>query len=64
MAIAYLINRVQPVYPQIAKVAGIRGEVILQAVISRDRRIENLRVISGHPMLAQAAIEAGSLLQP
>lgn len=55
---AYLVNRVEPLYPQIAKSAGIRGQVILRAVISKDGIIENLRVVSGHPVLAQAAIEA------
>ena len=38
--------------------AGTMGTVLLQAEISKDGAIENLRLISGHPMLAPAAIEA------
>jgi protein TonB len=32
--------------------------VVLQAVIGKDGTIQNLRVVSGHPMLAQAALDA------
>jgi protein TonB len=53
-----LIHRVQPMYPPLARQARIQGTVILQAEISKDGSIENLRLISGHPMLAPAAIEA------
>ncbi len=53
-----LINKVQPVYPQIAKNARIQGQVILQAVISKTGVVENLRAVSGHPMLIPAAVEA------
>src|SRR5580692_9740522 len=53
-----LIRKVQPNYPQLAKQARIQGHVILQAEISKDGTIQNLQLISGHPMLAPAAIEA------
>jgi periplasmic protein TonB len=53
-----LIRRVQPIYPPLAKTARVQGPVILFAVISRTGTIENLRVMSGHPMLVQAAIDA------
>jgi len=53
-----LIKRVQPNYPPLARQARIQGTVLLQAEISKDGTIENLRLISGHPMLAPAAIEA------
>src|SRR5208282_2696949 len=52
------IKRVQPTYPQLAKQARIQGHVLLQAEISKDGTIQNLQLISGHPMLAPAAIEA------
>ncbi len=55
-----LILKVQPRYPAIAKTAGIQGTVELQAIVSRDGTIENLRVLSGHPLLVKAAIEAVS----
>lgn len=45
-------------YPPIAKAAHIQGTVVLQAMISREGTIQDLRVLSGPPMLQQAAIEA------
>ncbi len=53
-----VIRRVQPAYPALARQARIQGSVLLQAEISKDGSIQNLRLISGHPMLAPAAIEA------
>jgi protein TonB len=53
-----VIHRVNPTYPQLARQARIQGPVVLQAEISKDGTIQNLRLISGHPMLAPAAIEA------
>jgi protein TonB len=53
-----LIRKVQPVYPALARSARIQGVVLLQAVIGKQGAIENLRLLSGHPMLAPAAIEA------
>ena len=53
-----LVKRIQPPYPPLARQARIQGVVILQAEISKTGDIQNLRLISGHPMLAPAAIEA------
>ena len=53
-----LIKKVTPNYPQLAKQARIQGTVVLQAEISKEGTIQNLQLISGHPMLAPAAIEA------
>ena len=53
-----LIRKVNPVYPPLARQARISGTVVLRAVISKDGSIENLQLISGHPMLAPAAIDA------
>ena len=55
-----LIRRVQPVYPPLARTARIQGAVILAAVISKAGTIENLRALSGPPMLVPAAIDAVS----
>ena len=55
-----LIRRVQPVYPPLARSARIQGPVVLFAIISKAGTIENLRAMSGHPMLVPAAIEAVS----
>ena len=53
-----LIRKVPPAYPPLARQARIQGTVILQAQISKTGEIENLTLVSGHPMLAPAAIEA------
>lgn len=53
-----LVHQVQPAYPPIAKAARIQGDVILTAVISKDGSIQDLQLVSGHPMLVPAAIEA------
>jgi protein TonB len=55
---AKLIQAPQPVYPALARQARISGTVRLAAVIGRDGRIANLRVITGHPMLVPAAVDA------
>jgi protein TonB len=53
-----LVRKVNPVYPPLARQARISGTVVLRAVISKDGSIENLSLVSGHPMLAPAAIDA------
>jgi len=53
-----LIKKVQPVYPPLARQARIQGQVVLHAEISKEGTIQNLQLISGHAMLAPAAIEA------
>jgi protein TonB len=53
-----LIHEVRPQYPPLARQARIQGSVVLQAVIGKDGTIQNLRVVSGHPMLTSAALEA------
>jgi periplasmic protein TonB len=55
-----LVHKILPTYPPLARSARIQGQVVLQAVISKQGIIENLRVLAGHPMLAPAAIEAVS----
>ena len=52
------MTRVQPVYPVLARQSGIQGVVVLHAIIDRDGRVSELRVISGHPLLVKAAIDA------
>jgi protein TonB len=49
---------VEPTYPQMAKIAHIQGDVVLQATISKSGVIENLRGVQGHPILIQAAMDA------
>jgi protein TonB len=53
-----LVLRVQPNYPAAARQLRVQGKVVLRAVISREGAIENLQVVSGHPMLVRAAADA------
>jgi TonB family protein len=55
---AMLLGRVWPIYPADAKAAGAEGAVIMEIVIGRDGRILQTRVISGHPLLMSATIDA------
>lgn len=55
---AQLIHRVEPEYPRMAVIINLQGEVRLHAIIAKDGTIQSLSVSSGHPMLAQAALEA------
>jgi TonB family protein len=56
-----LIKRVQPMYPPLARQARIQGTVVIRATITTSGDVVNLQLISGHPMLATAALEAVKL---
>ena len=53
-----LVRKILPIYPPLARSARLQGQVVLQAAISKQGTIENLKVLAGHPMLVPAAIEA------
>ena len=53
-----LIRQVNPQYPSPARLARIEGKVVLQALIGKDGSVQNLHVVSGHPMLTGAAMDA------
>ncbi len=53
-----LVRQVKPQYPILAQQARIQGTVVLQAVIGKDGTVQDLRVVSGHPLLTGAAIAA------
>jgi TonB family protein len=53
-----VVSKVQPIYPVDAKVARIQGTVAMRAVIGKTGDVEKLELISGHPALAPAAMEA------
>ena len=55
---ANLIRQPKPVYPPLAKQARIQGVVRFNAIIGKDGTIQNLTLISGHPLLVPAAQEA------
>jgi protein TonB len=53
-----LVQRMAPLYPRVAMSEGIEGQVQLRAVITTTGAVENVRSVSGHPLLVQAAMEA------
>ena len=53
-----LIQKITPVYPKIAISTRTQGTVVLQALIGRDGTIQNLHVVSGHPLLINSAVDA------
>jgi TonB family protein len=53
-----LIKRVTPAYPKTALAARLEGEVLIEATINRDGNVTNAKVLSGTPVLAQAALDA------
>ena len=55
---ANLVRQVKPSYPQLARTVRVQGSVVLEAIIDREGRVEDLRVLSGHPLLVRAAWEA------
>lgn len=55
---AKLIRQPKPVYPPLAKQARIQGTVRFQAIIGKDGTIQNLQLVSGHPLLVPSAQEA------
>jgi periplasmic protein TonB len=57
---AKIVSRPTPVYPVLARQNRIEGVVQLVGVISVDGRVTQLRVLSGHPFLVRAAVEAVS----
>jgi protein TonB len=58
VAAARLAHRVQPIYPEEARKEKIKGTVKLNVIIAQDGKIQQIQVISGHPLLVQAVIDA------
>jgi protein TonB len=55
---ANLISQVPPVYPELAKQARIQGVVVLELEITKEGSVDNVRVLSGPPLLTQPALDA------
>lgn len=53
-----LINPVPPQYPEDARAIRIQGTVVLKGLIGKDGKIKELTTVSGHPLLAPAALKA------
>jgi periplasmic protein TonB len=54
------VRDARPAYPEIAKTARVQGAVLIECIIATDGRVENVRVVSGHPLLQGPALEAVS----
>jgi protein TonB len=55
---ASIITQTRPSYPALARQARIQGSVVLHAIIDKDGNVAQLEVVSGHPLLVQAALDA------
>lgn len=53
-----ILFRVNPVYPQLAKITRTQGVVKLEGIISKSGAVVQLKVISGHPLLVKASLDA------
>jgi len=51
-------NKVQPVYPELARKMNIAGTVKIEVVVSPNGSVKDARVVGGHPVLASAALDA------
>ena len=58
IAEARLVKKVEPAYPPLAKAARVQGTVRFTVIVGVDGKIENLRLVSGHPLLVNAAKDA------
>jgi periplasmic protein TonB len=53
-----LIHKITPAYPPLARQIRVQGPVVMRAIIGRNGTIQDLQVLSGHPMLTKAAVDA------
>jgi len=53
-----ILQKIQPIYPGLARQGRIQGAVQLKAIIGVDGKIKSLTVVSGHPLLVDAALDA------
>jgi protein TonB len=53
-----VLSAPEPVYPKLALLTHMQGEVVMQAIISTEGTIENVRVLKGHRLLRGAATSA------
>jgi protein TonB len=53
-----LQHKIQPIYPLEARRVRLEGDVVLEAMVTVEGQVEDLKLISGNPVLAQAAMDA------
>ena len=51
-------SKVQPVYPELARKMNIGGSVKVEVVVAPNGTVKDAKVVGGHPVLANAALEA------
>jgi periplasmic protein TonB len=52
-----VLKLVPPVYPKLARNARVRGTVVLEAIVTAEGKVAEIKVVSGHPLLVEAAID-------
>jgi protein TonB len=58
VGVGLLVSKVQPIYPPTARQARIQGTVVMKAVINQAGDVESVELVSGHPLLVPAALDA------
>ncbi len=56
-AAKHILSKPSPAYPSLAEQARIQGDVILEVTINESGAVSAIRLVSGHPMLVEAALE-------
>jgi len=51
-------NRVQPAYPELARKMNITGTVKIEVIVAPNGTVKAARIVGGHPVLANAALDA------
>lgn len=52
-----LTKRIAPSYPELAKKMGVAGSVKLQIAVAASGKVKEVKIMGGHPLLAQAAAQ-------
>jgi periplasmic protein TonB len=53
-----VIRRIEPVYPTLARAAHVQGDVVVDAILDEQGNVTEMKIVSGPPLLYQAALEA------
>jgi len=57
-ALRKVVNKAEPIYPSLARRMAISGTVRVEAVVAPNGTVKSTSIIGGHPLLAQAAVDA------
>jgi protein TonB len=52
------LRHVTPIYPELARRAGVQGVIVLECVIDPSGHVADVKVLRGHPLLEPAAVDA------